>query len=74
MLINLMNSPEHQTIEGLAYCIFLAEGRPEGRAEQHWIEAEQHWIEAEQLVEVEEQFEVESRLEPNIFGDKAVST
>jgi len=60
-----MKSREHQIIESVAYFIYLAEGRPEGRALQHWLEAE------EQL-EVECQFEAESRLEPNIFGDKAV--
>ena len=52
-------SLEQQTIESLAYDIYVTEGRPEGRAFQHWLEAE-------------EQFEGESRLEPNIFGDKAV--
>ena len=60
-----LESREHPTIELLAYCIYLAEGRPEGRALQHWLEAEEPF-------EVEEQFEAESGLEPNIFGDKAV--
>jgi len=60
-----MNSGEHPTIELLAYCIYLAEGRPEGRALRHWLEAEEQF-------EAECQFEAESRLEPNIFGDKAV--
>jgi hypothetical protein len=60
-----MKSREHQIIESVAYYIYLAEGRPEGRVLQHWLEAE------EQL-EVECQFEAESRQEPNIFGDKAL--
>ena len=61
-----MQSREYQTIELIAYCIYLAEGRPEGRAAQHWLEAEK-------LFEVECQFEVESQLEPNLFGDQAVA-
>jgi hypothetical protein len=52
-------------IESLAYCFYLADGCPEGRTEQHWLEAEQ-------LVQVEEQFEAEASLEPNIFGDEAL--
>jgi hypothetical protein len=60
-----MKSREHQTIESVAYHIYLAEGRPEGRALQHWVEAEEQF-------EAECQFEAESRIEPNIFGDKAV--
>jgi len=60
-----MNPLEHQTIEALAYYIYVAEGRPEGRALQHWLEAEEQF-------EAECQFEAESCLEPNIFGDKAV--
>ncbi len=35
-----MESIEYQRIELLAYYIYLAEGRPEGRALQHWLEAE----------------------------------
>ena len=49
----------------MAYYIYLAEGRPEGKSVQHWLEAE------EQL-EVECQFKAESRLEPNLFDDGAV--
>jgi len=60
-----MESREHQLIESLAYYIYLADGCPTGRAEQHWLEAEQ-------LFEVEEQFEVEARLESNILGNEAV--
>jgi hypothetical protein len=56
-----MESREHQIIELLAYCIYLAEGRPEGRALQHWLEAEE-------LFQAECQVEAESRLEPNLFG------
>jgi len=54
-----MNSLEHQAIELLAYYIYVAEGRPDGKALQHWREAEAL-------------FKVESLLEPNIFGDKGV--
>jgi hypothetical protein len=60
-----MESQEHQNIESLAYYIYVAEGRPEGRALRHWLEAEKQF-------EAECQFEAESRLEPNIFGDKVV--
>jgi len=60
-----MNSLERSTIESLAYFIYLNEGRPEGRALNHWLEAEKQ-------IEAECQFEAESLLEPNIFGDKAV--
>ena len=60
-----MESPEHLMIESLAYCFYLADGCPEGRAFQHWLEAEQ-------LVQGEEQFEAEASLEPNILGEKAV--
>ena len=56
-----MESQEHSTIELLAYFISLAEGRPEGRALQHWLEAEE-------LFAAECQFQVASRLEPNIWG------
>lgn len=52
------NSLERQTIEELAYYIYVSEGRPEGRALRHWLEAE-------------ELFKIESILEPNIFGEKA---
>jgi hypothetical protein len=54
-----MNSLEHQAIELLAYYIYVAEGRPEGRALQHWREAEAL-------------FKIESLLDPNILRDKAV--
>ena len=60
-----MESSEHRTIELLAYFIYIADGRPEGRALQHWLEAEEQ-------VEVEEQFQAEADLEPNIFGEKAI--
>ncbi len=60
-----MNSLEHQAIETLAYYIYVAEGRPEGRALQHWLEAEMQF-------ESECRCEAESILEPNIVGDKAV--
>ena len=59
-----MESREYQAIEALAYSIYVAEGRPEGRALQHWLEAEEQ-------VEVEEQFQAESCCEPNIFSDTA---
>ena len=60
-----MNPREHQLIESLAYCIYLAEGCPEGRAVQHWLEAAQ-------LVEIEELVEAESSIESISFDDKAV--
>jgi hypothetical protein len=60
-----MESSEHQAIELLAYSIYIAEGRPKGRALQHWLEAEEQF-------EVEYQFEAEAGLEPNIFGDKVI--
>jgi hypothetical protein len=58
-----MESPEHQIIESLAYCFYLADGCPEGRALQHWLEAQE-------LVEAEEQIEAEASLESNIFTDR----
>ena len=64
-LLTHMNSREHQMIESLAYCIYLAEGRSEGRALQHWLEAQE-------LVEVEELVAAESSVELIIFADKAV--
>jgi Protein of unknown function (DUF2934) len=60
-----VNAREHRTIAFLAYYIYLAEGRPEGRHLRHWLEAEEQF-------EVEYQAEVEGCFEPNIFGDKAV--
>ena len=51
-------------IESLAYYFYLADGRPEGRALQHWLEAQE-------LVEAEQQCEVES-FESNFLEDKAV--
>jgi len=52
-------------IESLAYCFYLADGYPEGRAMDHWLEAEQ-------LVQGEEQFEAEASLESNILGDEVI--
>jgi hypothetical protein len=60
-----MESNEHRMIESLAYCFYLAEGCPEGRALEYWLEAEQ-------LVQAEEQFEAEASLESNRFGDETV--
>jgi len=59
-----MESREHQLIESLAYYFYLADGCPEGKALQHWLEAEQ-------LLETEQQCEVES-FESNFLDDKAV--
>jgi len=42
-------------IESLAYRFYLADGCPEGRAVQHWLEAE-------------ELSEAEAGLEPDIFA------
>ena len=52
-------------IESLAYYFYLADGRPEGCALQHWLEAQE-------LVETEQQFEAESSFESNIFDAKIV--
>ena len=52
-------------IESLAYCIYVADGRPEGRALEHWLEAQG-------LVEAEEQLEAEAFFESTIFADQAV--
>lgn len=35
-----MKSHDNQRIELLAYYIYIAEGRPEGRALRHWCESE----------------------------------
>jgi hypothetical protein len=59
------NSLEHQAIELLAYYIYVAEGRPNGKALQHWLEAEEQF-------EAECQFEAKSRLKPNILGGRDV--
>jgi len=37
------SSLEHQRIESLAYYIYVAEARPEGKALQHWLEAEKQF-------------------------------
>jgi hypothetical protein len=63
-LLTPMESNEHRMIESLAYYFYLADGRPEGKALQHWLEAEQ-------LLETEQQCEVES-FELNFLEDKAV--
>jgi len=60
-----MASLEHQLIESLAHSFYLADGCPEGKALEHWMEAEQ-------LVQGEEQFEAEASLDPNILGDEPV--
>ncbi len=52
-------------IESLAYCFYLADGSPEGKSLQHWLEAEQ-------LVQGEEQFEAEALLESSILGDEPI--
>ena len=56
-----MGSREHQTIEALAFSIYVAEGRPEGRALQDWLEAKAQY-------EVDAQFKAETLSEPNMFG------
>jgi hypothetical protein len=48
----------HETVERLAYEIYEREGRPEGRAMEHWLEAEKQLSDEsflEQELEVEEQ-------------------
>ena len=62
---NTMASPEHQLIESLAYCFYIADGCPEGKAIEHWLEAEQ-------LVQGEEQFEAEICLDSNFLDDEAI--
>jgi len=52
-------------IESLAYYFYLADGCPEGKSMQYWLEAEQ-------LVQGEEQFEAEAVLESSILGDQPV--
>lgn len=52
-------------IESLAYYIYLAEGCPEGRALEHWLEAEQ-------LVEAEQQCEADTFFDSNILDDMTV--
>ena len=32
---------EHEEIESLAYRLYVDEGKPDGRADEHWIRAEQ---------------------------------
>ena len=39
---------EHEQVESLAYRLYDDEGKPEGRADQHWARAEQ-FIYAERL-------------------------
>ena len=50
---NVMIDREHETteqkIQGHAYALWLAEGQPEGRADEHWRLA-QEAVEAEALV------------------------
>ena len=57
-MITPMDSRKQRMIESLAYCFYLADGCPEGKALQHWLEAQI-------LVDAEEHFEVEVTLEPN---------
>ena len=39
---------EHEQVESLAYRLYEDEGKPEGRADEHWAQAEQ-FIHAERL-------------------------
>jgi hypothetical protein len=39
---------EHEQVESLAYRLYEDEGRPDGRADEHWARAEQ-FIQAERL-------------------------
>ncbi len=59
-----MDSRKQRMIESLAYCFYLADGCPEGRAMQHWLEAQF-------LVETEEHLEV--TLEPNSPSDQQLT-
>jgi hypothetical protein len=57
----------HQTIEALAYSIYIAEGRPEEPALKYGLEAEKHY-------EVDTQFKAETLFEPNMFGSLSCSS
>jgi len=39
-----VQGPVKDEIENLAYQLWEQDGRPEGMAEVHWIEAEDQWI------------------------------
>ena len=39
---------EHEQVESLAYRLYEDEGKPDGRADEHWAQAEQ-FIHAERL-------------------------
>jgi hypothetical protein len=39
---------EHEQIESLAYHLYEEEGKPDGRADEHWVRAEQ-FIHAQRL-------------------------
>jgi hypothetical protein len=47
-----MIQPTQEQIAELAYSIYLDEGKPEGKAEEHWRQAETllHWCQAETLL------------------------
>jgi hypothetical protein len=60
-----MESRKQRMIESLAYYFYLADGCPEGRALQHWLQAQA-------LVEAKEEFDTIPSLESNIVYDKAV--
>jgi DUF2934 family protein len=48
-MIDLPHSlTEHEEIENFAYRLYEDEGKPEGRADEHWARAEQ-FIRAERL-------------------------
>lgn len=40
--------PSHYEIEVCAYCIWLQEGKPEGRALDHWLQAEMQLVASKQ--------------------------
>ncbi len=42
--LNIMKSWEHEEIKALAHEIWLKQGCPEGRAEEHWHEAEELFL------------------------------
>jgi hypothetical protein len=39
-----MFAATHHEIAACAYCIWLQEGKPEGRALDHWLQAELHLV------------------------------
>jgi Protein of unknown function (DUF2934) len=45
--LNTFKSPTHEEIAACARCIYETEGRPEGKALEHWLQAEAQLIAAQ---------------------------